>query len=88
MLGFFVNLKNEGVLLSGVGRGKECFFFFQGVLSWVREKEWYSLFVPFSFPFSLYGDSTSIFSQELFFKKLMSFFGGTKSSKISTQIFF
>ncbi len=64
------------------------FFFFQGVFSWVRKKEAYSPFLPFSFPFSLYGDSTSMFSQENVFKKSMSFFGGTKSGKISTQIFF
>ncbi len=40
-----MNLKNEEVLLSGIGSGNE--FFFQGVISWVGKKWGYSLFFFF-----------------------------------------
>jgi len=48
--GVLVNLKNKGVLLSGIGRGKE-FFFFPGVISCVAKKWGYSLFLSFFFLF-------------------------------------
>jgi hypothetical protein len=46
--------------------------------------------IPFfshCFPFPRYGDLTRIFSQENILKKSMSFFGGTKHGKVSTQNF-
>jgi hypothetical protein len=48
LCGVLVNLKNKGVLLSGIGRGKDLF------LGWgwvVGEKGGYSFCLPF-FPFS------------------------------------
>jgi hypothetical protein len=63
--GVLMNLKNEGVLLSGIGRGKELVSsrsYFLG-----EEKRVVFPFSPFFFPFSLYGDLTSMFSQENIF---------------------
>jgi hypothetical protein len=40
-----MNLKNEEVLLSGIGSGNE--FFFQGVISWVGKKGGFTLFSLF-----------------------------------------
>jgi hypothetical protein len=48
------------------------------------KKGGHSLFLP-SFSFLINGDLSSIFFQENIFQKPMSFFGGTKHGKISTQ---
>jgi len=40
-VGVLVSLKNKGVLLSGIGRGKEFFFstsYFLGGVGWFRKK--------------------------------------------------
>jgi hypothetical protein len=44
-------------------------------------------FFSLFFPFPKYGDLTRIFSQENIFKKSMSYSGGTKHGKNSTQKF-
>ncbi len=61
--------------------------FFKGVISWVGKKGGVIPFFSLFF-LSQYGDLTRIFSQENIFKKSISFFGGTKHGKISTQFFF
>ncbi len=59
-----MNLKN-GVLLSGIGRGKELYFLRSYFLG--EEKKRGTTFFSFFFPFSLYGDFTSMFSQKKYF---------------------
>jgi hypothetical protein len=63
MCGVSVNLENERVLLSGVGRGKE--FFCYGVISWVGKKggiPFFSLFfLSHNFPKKIFKEINVIF---------------------------
>jgi hypothetical protein len=49
-VGVLMNLKNEEVLLSGIGRGNEKFFFKELFLRWGKKGgfPFFSLFFPFS----------------------------------------
>jgi len=47
-----VNLKNKGVLLSGIGRSKELIFSRSYFLGGEKKTGVYSLFLPLSFFFS------------------------------------
>jgi len=64
-----VNLKNKGVLLSGIGRSKELIFSRSYFLGGEKKRGAYSLFLPFFFSFLIiWSLNKAVFPRKIFKK--------------------